>query len=348
MRVITSLPAEDWKKVPDAAKAAEACGFDGVSTSELAHDPFLPLALAANATENARLVTSIALAFPRSPTITAYMAWDLQANSGGRFELGLGTQVKGHNERRFSVPWTSPVPRLREYVQAMRAVWRSWETGEKLSFEGEHYNLSLMTPEFSPEPTGLPMVPVTIAAVGPDMLRMGGRIADGVRLHGFCTRAYMENVCLARINEGLEKAGRKRENIEISGGGFIATGRDEEEVRKMMDWARYRVAFYGSTRTYHPVFAQHGLEDLGMKLHHMVKDGKWNEIAGEVSDDVVRLFAAIGTYDEIAGEIEQRYGNAADAIRLNFPDDAEPGLQREIVQDIRKIPSPFSGFAPHS
>jgi probable F420-dependent oxidoreductase len=345
MRVMAYLPAGDWKNVPPSARQAEALGMDGLASSELAHDPFAPLALAAMATEKIELVTAIAVAFPRSPMIVAGQAWDLQANSGGRFHLGLGTQVKGHNERRFSVPWSAPVPRIREYIQSLRAIWRCWETGEKLNFEGEHYRFTLMTPEFSPKPTGLPMVPVSIAAVGPDMLRLAGRLCDGARLHGFCTRRYIENVCLPQIEDGLAKGGRSRANLEVSGGGFIATGRTEDEVREKMDWVRYRVAFYGSTRTYWPVFEQHDLIELGSKLHKLSVEGKWDRMAAEVSDDVVRLFAAVGTYAELPKAIEERYGGAVDAIRLEYLPDGDLGALKEVVQDIQRIPTPFKGFA---
>ncbi|HZD26016.1 MAG TPA: TIGR03617 family F420-dependent LLM class oxidoreductase [Alphaproteobacteria bacterium] len=345
MRVIASLPVDDWRAVPAAAQAAETMGYDGVQTSELAHDLFAPLAIAALQTSRVELATGIAVAFPRSPMVVANIAWDMQANSGGRFHLGLGTQVKGHNERRFSVPWVgSPVTRMREYVEALRAIWRCWERGAALDYEGEHYRFTLMTPEFSPQPTGLPMVPVSVAAVGPDMLRMAGRICDGVRLHGFCTRRYIENVALKRIEEGLETGGRTREQVEISGGGFIATGPDDAAVAKMMDWVRYRVAFYGSTRTYWPVFEQHDLVDLGARLHAMSKAGQWNQMAAEVSDDVVRLFAAVGRHDEIVAAIEARFGGLVDALRVNFPEPGEGGLMRELIEDIRRIPTPFTGF----
>jgi probable F420-dependent oxidoreductase len=345
MRVIASLPVDDWKAVVPAAQAAEEMGYDGVQTSELAHDLFGPLTLATMATNRVELATGIAVAFPRSPMVVANIARDLQANSGGRFHLGIGTQVKGHNERRFSVPWEgSPVTRLREYIESLRAIWRCWETGGKLDYQGRHYSFTLMTPEFSPGPTGLPMVPVSVAAVGPDMLRMAGRVCDGARLHGFCTRAYIENVALKRVEEGMAQAGRKREEIEISGGGFIATGPDDESVAKMMDWVRYRVGFYGSTRTYWPVWEQHDLVDLGAKLHRMSLDGQWDKLAGEISDDVVRLFAAVGRHDEIVKAIDARFGGVVDALRVNFPNPAEGGLSRELIQDIRRIPTPFTGF----
>ena len=203
MRVFTRLPMHDWRETQQAARDAEAAGFDAVMTVELGHDVFAPLAVAALATERVELTPSVAVAFPRSPTVLASQAWDLQANSRGRFVLGLGSQVKGHNERRFGIAWTAPAPRLRDYVRALRAVWRCWETRGKLDFHSEHYTLTLMTPDFSPEPTGLPMVPVTIAAVGEAMLRVAGQVADGVRLHPLCSRRYLEEVCLPQIAIGM-------------------------------------------------------------------------------------------------------------------------------------------------
>src|SRR5437868_5644147 len=220
MRVFTRLPMQDWKTTAAAARDAEVAGFDAAMTVELGHDPFAPLAIAATATERVELTPSVAVAFPRSPTVLAAQAWDLQANSGGRFVLGLGSQVKGHNERRFGIAWTAPAPRLRDYVQALRAIWRCWETGEKLDFHSEHYTLTLMTPDFSPEPTGLPIVPVTLAAVGEAMLRVAGQVADGVRLHPLCSRRYLEEVALPRLLEGMERSGRSRSNFDVFGGGL--------------------------------------------------------------------------------------------------------------------------------
>ncbi len=345
MRVMASLPAGDWRAAVAAARTAEGAKFDGVAASELAHEPFAPLALATLATEKIELATSIAVAFPRSPMVIANQAWDLQAQSRGRFRLGLGSQVKGHIERRFSVPWTAPVPRMREYIEALRAIWQAWEGGEKLNYEGEHYRFTLMTPEFSPAPTGLPMVPISIAAVGPDMLRLAGSLCDGARLHGFCTRKYIEAVTMPRIHKGLEQSGRCREELEISGGGFIATGPNEAAVAERMDWVRYRVAFYGSTRTYWPVWEQHDLIDLGAKLHKMSVAGEWDKMAAEVSDDVVRLFAAVGTHAEIVHAISDRFLGLVDTIAFDAPGEAEAGVIGELIQDLRELPTHYD-FIP--
>jgi probable F420-dependent oxidoreductase len=203
-----------------------------------------------------------------------------------------------------------------------------------------------MTPDFSPEPTGLAMVPVTIAAVGEAMLRVAGEVCDGVRLHPLCSRRYVEEVALPRIAEGMRRSGRSRAQFDVFGGGFVVTGPDRQTVAEGMEWVRKRVAFYGSTRSYLPILSLHGLEDLGLKLHAMSVAGRWAEMAAEVSDDVVRIFAACGTYDEIAQAIETRYGGLADSVEVNFPADTPAGLQRELVADIRRIPHVFEGFAP--
>lgn len=344
MRVETGIPLGNWRAVADAARRAEAAGFDGVLSYEIAHDPFAPLVLAALATERVRLGTAIAVCFPRSPMVMANIARDLHAESGGRFTLGLGTQVKGHNERRFSVPWTAPLPRLREYIEALRAIWRCWETGGKLEFEGKHYTFTLMTPEFSPKPTGLGPVPVTIAAVKPAMIGLAGRVCDGIRLHGFATRRYLETVAMPALEAGLKAAGRERSTFEIWGGGFIATGRDEAAVAKALEGIRYRVAFYGSTRSYHGVLEAHGAEDLGHKLHDMSKAGKWKEMAREVPDDLLREFVAAATWDDLPAAVEKRFGGITDSITIDYPQDMGEGRARELVADLKRIPAAFRAF----
>src|SRR5580693_6943253 len=273
MRVFTMLPMRHWREAATFGAAAEVAGFDALMTVELGHDVFTPLAVAALATDRVELTPSIAVAFPRSPTVMASQAWDLHANSNGRFVLGLGSQVKGHNERRFGIPWSAPAPRLRDYVRALRAVWRCWETGGKLDYRGEHYQLTLMTPDFSPEPTGLPMLPVA------------GEVCDGVRLHPLCSRRYLEEVALPRIAEGMERGGRRRRSFDVFGGGFVVTGSDAQTVAEGMEWARRRIAIYSSTRTYAPILALHGLEEVGARLHAMSVAGRWIDMPAEIADD---------------------------------------------------------------
>ena len=344
MRVFTAIPMADWHQAGPAARAAEDAGFDAVMTVELGHEVFTPLALAALATQRVELTPSIAVAFPRSPTITASNAWDLHANSNGRFVLGLGSQVKGHNERRFGIDWTPPAPRLRDYIGALRALWHCWETRGKLDYHSPHYTLTLMTPAFSPEPTGLPMVPVTVAAVGEAMLRVAGQVADGARLHPLCSRRYLEQVCLPRIVEGMARFGRKSEHFDVHGGGFVVTGPDDAAVAQASVRVRERIAFYGSTRTYLPILALHGLEELGAKLHAMSVHGRWQDMTAEISDEVLHVFAACAPYDGLAAAIADRFGDAADSIDLNFPPDTPMGLQRELLADIHRIPQRFTGF----
>lgn len=274
----------------------------------------------------------------------ANAGWDLQVASRGRFVLGLGPQVRAHNEHRFSVPWSAPAPRLREYAEALRAIWRCWEKGEKLAYRGQHYKFTLMTPNFTPKSTGQPMVPVTLAAVGPAMLRVAGEVGDGVRLHGFCTRRYLDEVVTRELRAGMARSGRVREHFEISGGGFIATGPDEESVAQMVEWVRYRVAFYASTPAYWPVLEVHGLQELGRKLNVMSKAGQWDQMAAEISDDVVRLFTAVGTHRELVRAIEQRFAGVVDTVALSGGYGTRQDIPPDLIQDVRRIPSPFAGY----
>ncbi|MDP7344749.1 MAG: TIGR03617 family F420-dependent LLM class oxidoreductase [Alphaproteobacteria bacterium] len=345
MKIYTTLPQDDLKKVPGAAAAAEDDGYDGLMTLENRHDPFLPLAVAATSTRRIALLTGLAIAFPRSPMVIANLGWDLQSASDGRFVLGLGSQVRGHNERRFSVPWSAPAPRMREYIAALGAIWRCWRDGEKLSFEGAHYNFSLMTPAFVPEPMSAPLPAVTIGAVGPAMLRVAADMCDGVRLHPFCTRRYQENIVLPLMAAGLKKRGLARAAFEVTGGGFIATGADDEAVARKLAWVRQRVAFYGSTRAYWPVLRQHDLEDLGHKLHEMAKGGKWRQMADEISDDVLELFAVIGRHDDIAGAVATRFAGLSDAIYASTAPDLGSDMPPGLIADIQRIPAIFKEFS---
>lgn len=331
MKVNTGIPAQDLNTVGAAAKTAEAGGFSGISTQENRQDPFLPLAVAAAHTETLELRTNIAIAFARSPMVAANLSWDLQRASNGKFTLGLGSQVKGHNIRRFSVPWSAPAPRMREYVQAVRAIWDCWKNGSKLDYQGEHYQFSLMTPNFTPEPLVGDVPKIQIAAVGPAMMKVAAEECDGVMLHAFCTRKYLDNVILPRLQTGLDAKNKSSDEFEISGGGFIVTGKDDEAVNKMFEWVRMRVGFYGSTPSYWPVFEAHGWEDLGHKLNDMSKNGQWQDMTKEISDDVVHEFCAVGRHDQIHSAIQKRFGSAVDVLAL--PADTPP----ELVQELRRI-----------
>ncbi len=339
MRLLASLPNDDLRAVPERIRAIEDAGYDGVISLENRHDPFLPLAIGAMSTERLWLRTGVAIAFPRSPMVVANTAWDLQALSQGRFDLGLGPQVRGHNERRFSVPWSAPVPRLREYVQALRAIWRCWAEGEPLAFEGDHYTFTLMTPNFTPEPLDVPAPTISLGAVGPGMLRLAGELADGVQLHGFCTRDYLEHRVLPELAVGCERTGRSLTETDISCGAFICTGADDGEVDRAIDAARVRIGFYGSTRAYWPLFEQHGLEDLGLELNHLSKTGGWDRMADLIDDDAARLFAAVGRHDELAAVLTTRFGGLIDTIAVAPLPGIDPHLPVDLIEDIQAIPT---------
>jgi len=271
----------------------------------------------------------VAISFPRSPMVAASTAWDLHGLSNGRFVLGLGSQIKAHNVKRFSMPWSPPAPRMREYVQAIKAIFNCWQTGERLAFEGDHYQFTLMTPNFTPPPLDTAPPPIHIAAVGPYMLNVAGKVCDGVMLHGFCTPAYLEQTIMPKIDQGLQASGRSRDDFEISGGGFVATGATNEEVDRAAELIRKRVGFYGSTPAYWPVLETHGLEDLGQKLNTMSKAGQWDEMTDEITDDVLELFCARGNHDEIGAAVAEHFGGLVSTISL---DANTPGEVIEAIQ----------------
>jgi len=340
MRVELFSSQGTWKAHGEAAIYAESVGFDAIASPEIAHDPFIPLALSAQRTTNLGLRTAIAVAFARSPMVLANLAWDLHTESNGRFVLGLGTQIQAHVERRFASKWEKPRSQLREYVQAIRAIHRAWEKKEKLRFTGDHYSFSLMTPEFAPSPSGLAPVPIYTAAVRPGMIELAGEVSDGVRLHGFMTRKYLDEVAMPALAKGLASRGRARSNFEVCGGGFLATGPDEATVAKMREIIRYRVAFYASTPSYFPVLDVHDLRDLGEKLRQMTLRGKWQEMPAEVSDDVLELFCVSGTFRDLAPKVGARFGGVTDSIELANPGDAPAESVRALIAELHAIETP--------
>ncbi len=341
MKVYTGLPARELSEVPGQARRAEALGFDGVSFGELAHDVFLLAALAVEHTNRVAVATSIAIAFPRSPMIVAHTSWDLQRLSGGRFELGLGTQVKGHNERRFSVQWVPPAPRIREYAQSLRAIWDCWQNGTPLDYRGRHYSFTLMTPEFNPGPIEHPDVPVYVAAVGSVMCRVAGEVFDGILLHGFTTPRYTQEVILPMVEQGATRTGRSVDkDVTVSGGGFIATGATEEEVHRNREVIRRRISFYGSTRTYKTVLDLHGWGDTCLKLHEMSVKGQWDDMPGQITDPMLDTFCISGTYDEIAPKMKERYEAFASRISLAMPADPRyDDRMGALVEEIHRFSS---------
>jgi len=337
-KVDTGISSARLEEVPAQAQRAEALGYDGINVAETAHDAFLPLVLAAEHTSRIQIGTAVAIAFPRSPMVTAMMAWDLQRFSKGRLILGLGTQVKGHNERRFSVKWSPPAPRIREYVLALRAIWRTFQTGEPLNFVGEHYTFTLMTPNFNPGPIEHPHIPVHIAAVNEHNARVAGEVCDGIKLHGFNAMKYTKEVILPAVMKGLAKSGRSREQFEICGGGFLATGKTWSDGERAVEDVKRQISFYGSTRTYQAVFDAHGWGDVTARLHELSLQGKWQEMPKLITDDMVQEFAVVATYDKVADAIRARYQGVCDrvgfGIPIRTPEDEEAA--RAIIRDLQQ------------
>jgi probable F420-dependent oxidoreductase len=319
MRTEASLHDVPWAEIPALASAIERLGFDSIAQPELRRDPFLPLVLAAGATRTARLATSVAIAFPRSPTANAYTAWNLQEMSHGRFVLGLGTQVKGHIERRFSTVWGSPGPRLREYILALRAIWETWQHGTPLNFKGDFYAMDLMTPEFSPAPLDVPPPQIQIAAVNAYNIQLAGELCNGLRIHPFSTPAYTREVIWPNVEIGAKRSGRSLETFEMVGGGFIATGETDEDVQKAREQARYRIAFYASTRTYLPVLEHHGWGAMNGDLRRLIAQQRWGDLASVIPDDVLDEFCVSGTYAEIIPRIAARSAGQVDCIGFPLP-----------------------------
>lgn len=319
MKVGTRLAGNAPAEIAESARRADRLGFDTTSSSETNHNPFLPLAIAAEHTESAELRTSIALAFARSPMDVAYLSWDLQAMSGGRFVLGLGSQVRGHIVRRFSMNWTPPAPRMREYIQALRHIWNAWQTGERVQFHGDYYDFNLMPPFFNPGSIPNPDVKVYISAVNPYMLRVAGEVCDGVLLHGFCTPKYTREVIIPNLKIGADRAGRSLDEIEINAGGFIITGETEEEVESKKAGVKGQISFYASTRSYESVMSTHGWEDTAARLYRMSVDNRWPEMPNQITDDMLETFAVVGTHDQIVSKLKETHGDYATSISFDFP-----------------------------
>lgn len=314
-------PGTDPRAFADGAAALEEAGYDGIFAAETKHDPFVSLTAAAMRTERVELMTGIAVAFARSPMTAAETANDLQLVSRGRFILGLGSQIRPHVERRFSMPWSAPAARMREYVAALRAIWEAWRTGERLRFEGEHYRHTLMTPFFSPgeNPFGPP--PVWIAAVGAGMTETAGAIADGLLAHTFTTERYLREVTLPALGRGAASAGRALEGGLPAGFGlsvpaFIAVGETPRELDVAIEATRRQIAFYGSTPEYLAVMDLHGWAGVHERLHAASRRGEWAEMASAVDDDMLAAFAAVGSPSEVAAGLRARFDGIA--TRLSF------------------------------
>lgn len=345
MRVETSLRDLPLAELSDQARLIERLGFDGLAQPETDHDVFLTVGQLAAATSRVRLATGVAIAFPRSPMVVAYAARDLQELSGGRFSLGLGTQVRGHIERRFSTVWDTPGPRLRDYLLALRAIWRCWDEGGPLDYQGRFYRFSLMTPEFSPGPSRHGPIPLQIAAVNPYNLQLAGELCDGLRIHPFSTPEYLRQVILPNLRLGAARSGRDLDHFELIGCGFLATGGDAAAVNQARQEARRRIAFYGSTRVYRPVLELPGWADLGTRLGRLVALGRWGDLAAEVSDEVLDAFCIAGTYEQLPGRVAARLAGQIDRLQLPLPPDAlqHPDRLAACVQALQAIPGRSAG-----
>ncbi|MBO0747891.1 MAG: TIGR03617 family F420-dependent LLM class oxidoreductase [Acidimicrobiaceae bacterium] len=311
----------DLGTAASAAARAEEAGYAGVWTSETANDPLLPLVLAAERTQEIDLGTAIVVAFGRSPLTLALSAWDLNACSEGRFILGLGSQIKAHIVRRYSMPWSHPAPRMREFIQAMRAIWDCWQNGTRLDFRGEFYSHTLMTPFFSPAPNEFGGPRVVLAAVGKLMTQVAAEVADGLLVHPFTTERYLREVTLPVVEAGLAAGGRTRDDFQLAYPALIATGDTEERLAEAEFGVRRQIAFYASTPAYRGVLDLHGWGDLQPALNTLSKAGKWDEMAGLVTDDVLDAFAVRGAPEEISGLLEERFGDAIDRLSLYIPYD---------------------------
>lgn len=303
---------------PESARKLEAAGYDGVMSIETAHDPFFPLLRAAEATERVELLTSIAVALSRTPMLLANIGHDLNAFSEGRFIMGLGSQIQPHITKRFSMPWSKPAARMREFISAMHAIWDCWYDGKKLDFRGDFYTHALMTPMFTPTDIEHGRPKVFLAAVGPLMTEVAAEVADGIILHAFTTEKYMREVTLPAIEKGLAKSGRDRSQFQISYPGFVVTGRTEEEFNATKSAVSKQIAFYGSTPAYAPVLGVHGWGDLQPELNRMSKQGQWDEMGTLITDEILAEFAVVGETDDAADKFKSRFGDIVDRTTAGF------------------------------
>ena len=323
MKLDGSLSPINLSAVPETARAAESIGFDALWTTETQHDPFLPCTLIAEHTTRLNIGTAIAVSFARSPASLAYTAWDLAAQSNGRFILGLGTQVKAHIERRFGQPWpVSPVRKLREQIEVIRAFWDNWQNGTKLNYRGEYYKVTLMSPFFQPPALSgaaaqskriEEIIPIYIAGVNTGLAKLAGELCNGFHVHPFHSRRYLKDVILPAIIEGLKKNNRNREDISVSATAFIATTPEE------MNFARAQIAFYASTPSYRSVMDTHGWSGVSETLSKHAAKGEWAEMPMLITDEMLSEFCLITEEDKLADDLKERYEGIADRLTLYSP-----------------------------
>jgi probable F420-dependent oxidoreductase len=319
MKFDASLLVHDLSQVPALVQFAEKAKFDGLWTFETAHEPFLPLVLAAEHSQRLSLGTSIAVAFVRSPTVLAYIGWDLARFSKGRFIMGLGTQVKGHNERRFGVKWQNPVGKMREVILAMRAIWDCWQNQTPLNFRGQFFKLNLMTPFFSRPPHDYPNIPIFTAGVNPRMCQLAGELCQGFHAHPLHTARYLREVVVPNIESGLAKTGRQRHAIELSSSLFVIPTDDPKQALAYELEVCQQIAFYASTPAYRPVLEIEGWGEVAGRLNRLAAHGHWNEMAALVTDEMLDAFALRGSWSELPKKVLQKYGGLLDRVSYYFP-----------------------------
>jgi probable F420-dependent oxidoreductase len=337
MKVDGGIPT-DLRKAGEAAKEVEAAGYSGAWTAETSHDPFFPLLLAAEHTKEIELGTSIAVAFARNPMILANIGWDLQYYSQGRFVLGLGSQIKPHITKRFSMEWSHPAPRMREMILAIRAIWDTWENGTPLAFRGDYYTHTLMTPFFTPDRAdlaGFGTPKIFLAGVGELMTEVAGEVCDGFLCHGFTTEKYLREVTIPALARGRAKAGKTMEGFEIVGPSFVVTGTTEEELAQAAAGTRQQIAFYGSTPAYKAVLDIHGWGGLQDELNTLSKQGKWVEMGNLIDDEILNTFAVVGEPEEIPAKLLDRYGDVVDRVSFYAPYKSDPERWRGVLEALK-------------
>jgi probable F420-dependent oxidoreductase len=325
----------DLAKAAESARDAEAVGYDGVWSAETSHDPFLPLLLGAEATTRLELGTGIAVAFARSPMTLAHTAYDLQAFSGGRLLLGLGSQIKAHITKRFSMEWSHPAQRMREFILALRAIWDCWDTGDKLDFRGDFYQHTLMTPFFNPGPNPHGPPKVFLAAVGQLMTEVAGETADGLLCHGFTTESYLREVTVPALERGLTTSGRALDDFQLSLPAFVVTGTSEEELDRSAKGVREQIAFYGSTPAYRGVLEHHGWGDLQTELNALSKQGEWVQMGTLIDDDVLDAFAVRGEPETIGPALAGRCGGLIDRLSFYAPYKSAPDTWLPVIESLQ-------------
>lgn len=339
VKIYTTAPLEDPRSARTLYPELEAIGYDGAFSFEAKHDPFLTLAVASEHTQKIRLGTAIAIAFARNPMNLANLGYDMQSISGGRFVLGLGTQVRPHIERRFSSVWSKPAKRLREIVLAIRAIWESWENGTRLQFEGEFYRHTLMIPAFDPGPNPYGLPPIFTGGFGPLMTEVGGEVSDGFITHPFNTRKSLLENALPALDRGLEKAGRSRESLEIMCATLIVTADDEEALAASKEAAKRQLAFYGSTPAYLPTLQCHGWDGVHKELNALSKQGRWDDMTSLITDEILETIGVVGMRAEIPRLLRERLDGIADSVSLTHNRAPDPGHWADLVTALKATES---------